>query len=125
MTTAFNSSQAVVREIHFQRGMLTARNALQETKTYTIKNVDAKAKTLVIEHAQRPGYTLMERKPSETTPSSYRFEVKLAASGTESFPVREEHVYDESLSVMNLTPDVLAVYVQNKALNAAARRASA
>ena len=122
VTTAFNSSQAVVREIHFQRGILTARSALQETKTYTIKNVDAKAKTLVIEHAQRPGYTLMERKPSETTPSAYRFEVKLAASGTENFPVREEHVYDQALSVTNLTPDVLAVYVQNKTLNEAARR---
>ncbi len=59
---------------------------MQETKTYTIKNVEAKAKTLVIEHAQRPGYTLMERKPSETTPAAYRFEVKLAASGTEDFP---------------------------------------
>ena len=81
VTTAFDSSQAVVREIHFQRGMLTTRSALQETKTYTIKNVDAKAKTLVIEHGQRPGYTLMERKPSETTPNAYRFEVKLAASG--------------------------------------------
>jgi len=122
VTTAFNSSQAVVREIHFQRGILTARNAMQETKTYTIKNVDAKAKTLVIEHAQRPGYTLMERKPSETTPGAYRFEVKLAASGTETFPVREEHVYDQALSVTNLTPDVLAVYVQNKTLNEAARR---
>jgi hypothetical protein len=122
VTTAFNSSQAVVREIHFQRGILTARNALQETKTYTIKNVDAKAKTLVIEHTQRPGYTLMERKPSETTPSAYRFAVKLAASGTETFPVREEHVYDQALSVTNLTPDVLAVYVQNKTLNDAARR---
>ncbi len=122
VTTAFNSSQAVVREIHFQRGILTARNAMQETKTYTIKNVDAKAKTLVIEHSQRPGYTLMERKPSETTPSAYRFEVKLAASGTETFPVREEHVYDQALSVTNLTPDVLAVYVQNKTLNEAARR---
>jgi hypothetical protein len=122
VTTAFNSSQAVVREIHFQRGILTARSAVQETKTYTIKNVDAKAKTLVLEHSQRPGYTLMERKPSETTPSAYRFEVKLAASGTETFPVREEHVYDQTLSVTNLTPDVLAVYVQNKTLNAAARQ---
>jgi hypothetical protein len=122
VTTAFNSSQAVVREIHFQRGILTARSAVQETKTYTIKNVDAKAKTLVIEHSQRPGYTLMERKPSETTPSAYRFEVKLAASVTETFPVREEHVYDQALSVTNLTPDVLAVYVQNKTLNAAARQ---
>ena len=122
VTTAFDSSQAVVREIHFQRGILTTRSAVQETKTYTIKNVDAKAKTLVIEHGQRPGYTLMERKPSETTPNAYRFEVKLAASGTETFPVREERVYDQSLSVTNLTPDVLAVYVQNKSLNEAARR---
>jgi hypothetical protein len=122
VTTAFNSSKEVVREIHFQRGILTARSAMQETKTYTIKNVDAKAKTLVIEHAQRPGYMLLERKPSETTPSAYRFEVKLAASGTETFPVREEHVYDQTLSVSNLTPDVLAVYVQNKTLNAAARQ---
>jgi hypothetical protein len=122
VTTAFDSSQAVVREIHFQRGILTTHSALQETKTYTIKNVDAKAKTLVIEHTQRPGYTLMERKPSETTPSAYRFEVKLAASDTQTFPVREEHVYDESLSVTNLTPDVLAVYIQNKSLNENARR---
>jgi hypothetical protein len=122
VTTAFNSSKEVVREIHFQRGILTARSAMQETKTYTIKNVDAKAKTLVIEHAQRPGYTLLERKPSETTPTAYRFEVKLAASGSETFPVREEHVYDQALSVTNLTPDVLAVYVQNKTLNAAARQ---
>ncbi len=122
VTTAFNSSKEVVREIHFQRGILTARSAMQETKTYTIKNVDAKAKTLVIEHSQRPGYTLMERKPSEIAPNAYRFEVKLAASGTETFPVREEHVYDQALSVTNLTPDVLAVYVQNKTLNAAARQ---
>jgi hypothetical protein len=122
VTTAFNSSKAVVREIHFQRGILTARSAVQETKTYTVKNVDAKAKTLVIEHSQRTGYTLMERKPGETTPSAYRFEVKLAASGTETYPVREEHVYDQTLLVSNLTPDVLAVYVQNKTLNEGARR---
>jgi len=64
----------------------------------------------------------MERKPTETTPSAYRFEVKLAASGAETFPVREERLYDESVSVTNLTPDVLAVYVQNKSLNENARR---
>jgi len=122
VTTAFDSSQAVVREIHFKRGVLTTRSAMQETKTYTIKNAEAKAKTLVIEHGQRPGYTLMERLPSETTPSAYRFEVKLAASATETFPVREVRVYTESVSVTNLTPDVLATYVQNKTLSEAARR---
>jgi hypothetical protein len=122
VTTAFDSSQALVREIHFRRGVLTTRSATQETKTFTIKNVDAKAKMLVIEHAQRPGYTLLERKPSETTANAYRFEVKLAASETATFPVREERVFDQSYSVTNLTPDVLAAYVQNKTLSDAARR---
>ena len=122
VTTAFDSSQNVVREIHFRRGVLTSRVASQETKTYTIKNVDAKPKTLVIEHAQRPGYNLLERKPSETTANAYRFEVKLAASGTDTFPVREERVYDQTTSVSSLTPDALAAFVRNKALGDAARR---
>jgi hypothetical protein len=96
--------------------------AAQETKTYTIKNVDAKPKTLIIEHGQRPGYNLLERKATETTANAYRFEVKLAASGTETFPVREERVYDQTTAVSSMTPDVLASFVQNKALSEAARR---
>lgn len=122
VTTAFDSSQNVVREIHFRRGVLTSRMAAQETKTYTIKNVDAKPKTLVIEHPQRRGYSLLERKPSETTANAYRFEVRLAASATETFPVREERVFDQTTSVSSMTPDVLATFVQNKALSDAARR---
>ena len=123
VTTAFDSSQAVVREIHFQRGILTTHSALQETKTYTVKNVDAKAKTLVIEHNQRPGYTLMERKPTETTPNAYRFQSSWAAAGTETFPsTRNTSTMSITSSVTNLTPDALAVYVQNKTLNETARR---
>lgn len=117
VTTAFDSSQAVVREIHLRRGVLTSRSAIAETKTYTIKNVEAKPKTLLIEHGQRPGYTLLDQKPIETTANAYRFEVKLAASGTEKFPVREERVFDQTISVSNMTPDVLATWIQNKALS--------
>ena len=117
VTTAFDSSQAVVREMHLKRGLLTTRSAVAETKTYTIKNVDAKAKTLIIEHGQRPGYTLLEQKPIETTANAYRFEVKLAASGTEKFPVNEERVFDQTTAVSSMTPDVLASWIQNKALS--------
>src|SRR5580704_7024097 len=49
VTTQFDSSRNVVREIHVNRGMLTARSAMEETKTYTIRNVDQKPKTLIIE----------------------------------------------------------------------------
>ena len=121
VTTAFDSSQAVVREVHVRRGVLTSRSAVVETKTFTIKNVDAKAKTLVIEHGQRPGYTLLDQKAAETTANAYRFEVKLAASGTEKFPVREERVFDQTTAVSSMTPDVLASWIQNKALSDAAR----
>jgi hypothetical protein len=95
---------------------------MEETLTYTIKNVDAKAKTLIIEHPIRPQYKLLDVKPVETTATAYRFEVKLAPNATERFPVREERVYDQGLSITSLTPDQLLVYIQNKALTAEGRR---
>ena len=57
------------------------------------------------------------QKPSETTANAYRFEVKLGSDSTEKFPVAEERVYDSTTAVSNLTPDVLAAYVQNKAIS--------
>jgi hypothetical protein len=121
VTTQFDSSRELVREIHVNRGFLTARLAMDETKTYTIRNVDLKAKTLIIEHTQRPGYKLIALKAAETTTNAYRFEVKLAGDATEKFPVAEERVYETTTAVSSLTPDVLLAYVQNKALSEAAR----
>jgi hypothetical protein len=121
VTTQFDSSRELVREIHVNRGILTARLAMDETRTYTIRNVDQKAKTLIIEHSERPGYKLITVKPSETTSNAYRFEVKLGADSTQKFPVAEERVYDTTTSVSSLTPDVLLTYVQNKALSENAR----
>ena len=122
VTTAFDSSKANVREIHFSRGILTTRNAVEETKTYTIKNVDPKRKTVIIEHKQRPGYKLLDGKPSETTADSYRFEVNVGGNSTEAFVVREERVYDQTMSVSSITPDLIATYLQNKSLSEVGRR---
>lgn len=122
VTTKWDTSQSVIREIHFRRGVLTARSAEDETKTYTIRNVDAKPKTLIIEHAGRSGYKLLNQTPAERTADAYRFEVKLAASGNETFPVREERVFDEAYQVTNLSSDALATFIENKTLTVAQRR---
>ncbi|MBZ5609114.1 MAG: hypothetical protein LAP38_12705 [Acidobacteriia bacterium] len=122
VTTQFDSSRSLVREIHVNRGVLTARLAEDETKTYTIRNVDQKAKTLIIEQAQRPEYKVLSPKPVETTTTANRFEVKLGPDSTEKVPVAEERVYDTTTSVSSLTPDVLLTYVQNKAISDAGRR---
>lgn len=95
---------------------------MEETRTYTIHNVDQTAKTLVIEHAQRPEYKVLNQKPIETTSNAWRFEVKLGANSTERFPVIEERLYDTTVAVSSLTPDVIVTYVQNKALPDPVRR---
>ncbi len=123
ITTRFDSSRDAVREIHLNRGLLTTKYASEETKTFTIRNVDARTKTLIVEYPQRAGYKLLNVKPIETTAAAYRFEVKLAANGTEKFPVNEERIFDQTTGVSNLTPDALLAMVQNKTLPDSARRA--
>jgi hypothetical protein len=122
VTTKLDSGRQIVRELHMKRGVLTARTAAEETKTYTIRNVDAKPKTLVIEHPIRPEYKVLDQKPVETTATAYRFEVKLAPDSTEKYAVKEERVFDNTYEVTNLTPDVLMTYVQNKALSDAGKK---
>jgi hypothetical protein len=122
ITTHFDSTSDLLREIHINRGMLTARSAVQETKTFTIRNVDAKAKTLMVEHPARPGYKLLNRKPTETTSDAYRFEVKLAPDSTQKFAVSEERVYDNTFEISSLTPDILLTYIKNESIPESARR---
>jgi hypothetical protein len=122
ISTQFDSRSDLVREIHLRRGVLTTRSAAVETRTYTIRSVDQKPKTLIIEHPARPQFTLLDQKPWETTPTAYRFQVKLAPGATEKFPVREERVFESTYAVADLTPDVLATYVRNKALSDAGRK---
>ena len=104
ITEAFGSKEAMVREIHASRGILTTKYAAEETRTYTIRNVDQKAKTLIIEHPLRPGYTLLNQKPKEKTATNYRFELPLAAGATQEFVVNEERVYEQSIAVTQPDP---------------------
>jgi len=121
ITTAFDSQAQVVREAHYGRGVLTTKTAAVETRTFTIRNVDQDAKTLIIEHPVRQGYKVLNQKPIETTANAYRFEVKLAGGGTEKFPVTEERVFETTLNVSTMSPEILVTYVQNKNLSDAAR----
>jgi hypothetical protein len=122
ITEAFKSKAAVVREVHANRGMMTVQSAMEETRTYTIRNVDQKAKTLILEHPLRDGYTLLNQKPSEKTAAAYRFEISLAADKSQEFAVNEERVFDNSYQITNVTPDFLGVYIQNRTLSDSGRR---
>jgi septal ring factor EnvC (AmiA/AmiB activator) len=46
----------------------------------------------------------------------------VAANATEALKVREERVFDETVAVSNLTPNLISDWVQNQALSGAARQ---
>lgn len=122
ISTTINSGADVVQSLRVNRGILIRRSAIEETTTYTVRNVDEKAKTLLVERPIRRDYQVLSPKPVELTATAMRFEIKLGPKSTESFVVREERVFDSSYAVMNLTPDVLLGYLQVKSLSAAARQ---
>jgi hypothetical protein len=122
ITEVFGSKAAVIRELHASRGILTTKVAAEETRTYTIRNVDQKSKTLILEHPLRQGYTLLNQKAAEKTPDAYRFEIPLAAGGSEEYAVSEERIYDQSYNITDMTPDRIGVYLQNRELSAAGRQ---
>lgn len=122
ITEAFGSKDAITREFHARRGILTTKLAAEETRTYTVRNVDQKAKTLIIEHPIRYGYTLLNQKPAEKTATAYRFELPLAAGATKEFAVSEERVFDQTYSISSITPEMLGDFVANKALSEAGRK---
>jgi hypothetical protein len=94
-----------------------------QKKTYTIHNVDARAKTLIVEYPVQQGFKLIETaQPLETARDVYRFEIKVPANGSLDFPVTAENVYDQQTAVSSLTPDSLLSYVRNKSVSDAARR---
>jgi hypothetical protein len=123
VSTSIDSSRSNVRQVNAKRGIVTTRYALQETKVYTIRNVDAKAKTLIIEHPLRPGYKLTSAvKPTETTTNAYRFEIKLAPQANEKFTVQEENLYDETTAVSSMTPDSIVSFLAGRSISDAGRR---
>jgi len=122
ITTKFDSSAGILTEASYRRGVLTTRSAIKETRTFTIRNVDAKGKTLIIEHPARTGYKLLNQKPTETTANSFRFEVKLTPSASQTFAVEEERLLSQTYSATNLTPDFIATLVSATGIPAPAKR---
>lgn len=122
VATNLDSRNDGVREVHAHNGLLVAKSALVQKKTYSVVNVDARAKTLIVEHPVRIGFHLIDTpKPTETTSAVYRFEIALPAKGSVDFPVTEENIYDTQVSVSSLNPDVLSAYVRNKNIGDNAR----
>lgn len=117
VTTAFDTERRNVTEIHVKSGMLDLHYGEHSTRTYTIRNVDAKPKTLIVQQEGVSEYSVLSPKPIERTAAAYRFEVKLPPNGAQTLKVEEERTYLNTTELMSSTPDFLMTIVSNKQLN--------
>jgi hypothetical protein len=121
VTTSFDSGRQNVLEIHAVNGALEIRSSVLDTKSYEVKNVDAKGKTLIVEQAAQSQYKVIAPKPTERTANAYRFEVQVPANGGQTLRVEQERVTSETVAVSGATPDYLVSVVSGKKLSEAGR----
>jgi hypothetical protein len=100
------------------KGVLTQVSRLEERTLYTVRNQDAAARTLVVEHPARPGWSLAKdaKEPEERAPGMYRFRLDVPARATASLPVEEMRTLDVTYSISDLNADQIGLFVKNKTI---------
>jgi len=76
-----NSRPQHVTLAKISKGVLTQISEEEQRTLYTARSQEDSARTLVVEHPARPGWTLKKgaQEPEEKSPGTYRFRVSLAA----------------------------------------------
>lgn len=106
------------------QGVLWVSRRHVVTQEYLADNKSGEDKTLIVEHAFRPGWKLVDtEKPVETTDSLYRFRGKVAAGKAAKLVVKEELVRDESFRILPWDLGQVAWYSQNGRIPAKVREA--
>ena len=106
------------------KGALILTHKAVSSKEYSFENKSDHDRTVVIEHALRPGWNLVETpKPAETTNALYRFQQEVGAGKTERFTVKEESIQDQTVSILPMEAAEVQVYSQTGEIPKAVRDA--
>jgi hypothetical protein len=94
------------------KGVLILQRKYLHQHDYTVENKSDKDKTVVVEHAFRPGWKLDESqaKPIERTDSLYRFKFVVPPGKPQKLPIQEELVSDERMEILPLDLNTMLVY---------------
>ena len=124
VTTAFGSQQQKVSRVVVANGVMVHHSSVTEKRTYTIRNNDGAARTMLLEHPVRAGYQLKsDTGPAETTATEMRFRVAVPARQTVAFPVEETRTISTNYSVVQLDAPTLARFVTDGSLPPAVEQA--
>ena len=108
-----------VERVEIVKGLLRMHRKVVERKTYTVRNNDAKVRTVVVEHPVRAGWTLVETAaPAESSSNYHRFKLEAKPKATTELAVREENPQETVYALSNVTPEQITLWVRQKAIDA-------
>jgi hypothetical protein len=119
-----NSSEAQrVTRVRILRGVMTHEAELRERKTYTFRNEDSTARSVIIEHPVRPGYKLRgEAQPIETTADWLRFRVGVEPKQTAMLEIEEARPLANTYQLTNLDGSQVELFVRQGSINTTIER---
>jgi hypothetical protein len=97
------SGQKNARTLHhiaLHEGVLVEQTSEVTESTYTVSSAASEARTVIVEQARRPGAELdSEPKPTETTPTAYRFKLAVEPHQSADLHVREKATLSEKVVI--------------------------
>ena len=104
-----------VSRMRASKGVVISETVSCAERTYTIRNEDASARTVVIEHPLTAGWTLAPGgpQPAETSAAAYRFSLAVDAKKTVTLAVREARADEARFSVSDLGDDQVTGMVRD------------
>jgi hypothetical protein len=111
---------ARLTRVQVSRGVILQHTEERQRRIYSVRNEDAEARTLVLEHPARAGWAIGGTvKPVESTPSWHRFRVTIEPRTTATFVVDETRLAQASVEVSSVTDDHVTMFVRDKVLSPA------
>jgi hypothetical protein len=113
-----------VTRVRVNKGVLIQESDMLESKTYTFRNEDTAARTVIVEHPVRTGYSLRgDVKPEETTAQWMRFRLEVGAKQTATLKVEEARPLEASFQISQLNRDQVALFVKERSISPAVEEA--
>jgi hypothetical protein len=100
------------------KGTMQITRKYSRVNTYTVKNSDSKAKTVLIEQPLESNWKLVAPKePAEKTRDRYRFAVQAEPGKPARLEVEEEQIASQSLAITSLDDGTVAFYLNQKQIS--------
>jgi hypothetical protein len=107
-----------VTHVSVSQGVMKQTSEIRESKTYTFRNEDTSARSVIVEHPVRGGYTLRgDSRPDETTADWMRFRLHVDPKQTATLVVEESRPLETTYQLTNVDPQQVELFVRQRSID--------